>query len=317
MTTKTSSLSVDTKDAGKRLDALLASRFPEHSRSYFQALIAKGGVFVGSKGVKKKDYRVRAGEEIEVRFTEPEKPNLAPDPTVPFRVVHDDPDFAVIEKPAGVVVHPSDTHKKGTLVNGLLARWPELMGVGEDPLRPGIVHRLDKETSGLMVIAKTKPLFAWLKKQFQGREVEKRYIALVHGAPKMAQGEIDVPIARAGQKQVAAGRAYKGFSGKAGKSRNARTGFKISASYGDFALVEAEPKTGRMHQIRVHLKHLGHPVVGDKKYASRRQLKLLPLGRHFLHAAFLAFSLPDGRKVEFSSPLPEDLQRTLDELRSF
>ena len=331
MTTKASSIKAEEKDAGTRIDTLLASRFPAYSRSYFQALIANGGVFVnphttrgvGVNGkVVEKDYRAHAGDTIKVNFEEPEKPSLEPDPSVPFRVVHDEPDFAVIEKPAGVVVHPSHTHKKGTLVNGLLAKWPEMKGVGDpstgsgqEILRPGIVHRLDKETSGLMVVAKTQPMFLWLKKQFQEGKVKKRYSALVYGVPKMAQGEIDVPIARMGQKQVAASRMHKGFSGKVGKSRNARTGFKISALYDGFALVEAEPKTGRMHQIRVHLKHLGHPVAGDKKYASRRQLKLLPLKRHFLHAGYLAFLLPDGRKVEFSSPLPADLEQTLEQLK--
>ncbi|MBI1755332.1 RluA family pseudouridine synthase, partial [Candidatus Azambacteria bacterium] len=281
MTTKAFSIKIGGADAKKRIDAHLASIFPDHSRNYFQTLIANGGIFVNGKSVKK-DYRVRVGDDVAIRFAATEEVDLSPDSAVPFFVVRDENDFAVVEKPAGVVVHPSHTHKKGTLVNGLLARWPQIKGVGDpstdsgqENLRPGIVHRLDKETSGLMVIAKTQPMFVWLKKQFKEGLVSKRYYALVVGRLREKEGVISAPIGRIGTKQAVIIPLHKGFSGKAYKSRNATTGFKVSAFYKGFTLVEAQPKTGRMHQIRVHFKHLGHPVAGDKKYASRKQQKSL------------------------------------------
>ena len=203
-------------------------------------------------------------------------------------------------------------------MNGLLARWPELRDIGEDPLRPGIVHRLDKETSGLLVIAKTQLMFEWLKKQFRDRNVTKTYIALVSGRITKSEGEITVPIGRLKAKQIAVSppstNRNKRVSGNVNKSRNASTGFKILGFYDGFTLVEAYPKTGRMHQIRVHFKYLGHPLAGDKTYASRRVLNTLPLSRHFLHASALSFSLPGGQKAAFFSPLPEDLSEVLQEL---
>lgn len=312
MTIPTSSFKVERKNARTRIDALLVSFFSHlYSRGYFQVLIAKGSVFVNGKSVQK-DYRVREGDEVSVRLLAPEAISLLPDPAVPFAVVYDGDDFAVIDKPAGVTVHPSVTCKKGTLVNGLLARWPCIKRVGEDSMRPGIVHRLDKETSGLMVIPKTQPMFLWLKKQFKEGLVTKRYLALVTGKLLKKEGEITAPIGRLGMKQVVVSAAHhKGLSGKAYKSRFASTGFKVSAFYDGFTLVHAYPKTGRMHQIRVHFKHLGHPVAGDKKYASRARQKLLPLARHFLHAEYLAFFLPDGKKAEFLSPLPNELRNVL------
>ncbi len=296
-----------------RIDALLAVFFSQYSRAYFQALIAKGNVSVNGKNIKK-DYRVRGGDEVSVQFSALEEISLLPDSSVPFSVVYDGEDFAVIDKPAGVVAHPSHTYKKGALVNGLLARWPEIKGVGEDPLRPGIVHRLDKETSGLMVIPKTQAMFLWLKQQFKEGLVSKRYIALVIGRLPKEEGEIIVPIGRAGIRQVVMSARRKGLPGKARTFRFASTRFKVSARYDGFTLVSVYPKTGRMHQIRVHFKHIGHPVAGDKKYASRARQKLLPLKRHFLHAEHLSFFLPDGKKAEFSSPLPEELRGVLNGL---
>lgn len=313
MTIRISFIKVDAADAGARLDIFLVSRFPARSRSFLQHLIEEGDVRVSGARAKK-HYQIKTGDVIEIHFKEEEQADLAPDPTVPFRVVHDEKDFAVVEKPAGVVTHPSATHKKGTLVNGLLARWPEIRGVGEDLMRPGIVHRLDKETSGLMVIAKTQAMFTWFKKQFQSRNVEKTYIALVAGRPAKSEGEITVPIGRLKAKQIAVSGTNKRVSGNVSKSRNASTGFKILEFYNGFTLVEARPKTGRMHQIRVHFKYLGHPLVGDKTYASKRVLGALPLPRHFLHASALSFPIPDGGKASFFSPLPADLKKVLEGL---
>ena len=313
MTIKTFSIRVEAGEAGTRLDKFLAKRFSDHSRNYFQQLIKKGKISV-NKNPADKDASLKPDDLVLGELEPVGEISIAPDDSVKFKVIYDAKEFAVVEKPAGLVTHPSATHKRGTLVNGLLARWPEIAGVGEDPLRPGIVHRLDKETSGLMVVAKTQPMYLWLKKQFQDRKVEKKYIALVFGKMSQKEGEISVPIARRKTKQIAIPDANKGFSGNAYKSRKASTGFKILDFYNDFTLVEALPRTGRMHQIRVHFKHIGHPLAGDKTYASKRVLSALPMERHFLHAGYLAFNLPSGEKAEFSSDLPADLKEILNGL---
>ena len=334
MTTKTFSINVGAGEAGTRLDKFLAKRFPDHSRNYFQQLIKKGKISVNENPADK-DASLKPDDLVLGELEPVGEISIAPDSSVKFKVIRDAKEFAVVEKLAGLVTHPSATHKRGTLVNGLLARWPEIAGVGEDPSRPGIVHRLDKETSGLMVVAKTQPMYLWLKKQFQDRKVEKKYIALVFGKMSQKEGEISVPIARHKTKQITVPVANKsstfllsikpntrcsgkvldkGFSGNAYKSRKASTGFKILDFYNDFTLVEALPRTGRMHQIRVHFKHIGHPLAGDKTYASKRVLSALPMERHFLHAGYLAFDLPSGEKAEFSSDLPADLKEILNGL---
>src|SRR3989344_4804818 len=332
MTTKTFSINVGASEAGTRLDKFLAKRFPDHSRNYFQQLIKKGKISVNENPADK-DASLRPDDLVLGELEPVGEISIAPDDSVKFKVIYDAKEFAVVEKPAGLVTHPSATHKRGTLVNGLLVLWPETAGVGEDPLRPGIVHRLDKETSGLMVVAKTQPMYLWLKNQFQDRKVEKKYIALVFGKMSQKEVEISVPIARHKTKQIIVHGANKV------KSRKASTGFKIlgfypvrssratvlwtralgasatsNGVYDGFTLVEVTPKTGRMHQIRVHFKHISHSLAGDKTYASRRVLSALPMERHFLHAGYLAFSLPSGEKAEFSSDLPADLKRVLAEL---
>lgn len=317
MTTQHFSIKVSQNEHGKRLDIVAGEYAPGYSRAHLQRLIENGSITVNGKAVKK-HYKVKNGDVVVLDIDAPETPNIAPDASVPFRVVFENDEYAVVEKPAGVVTHPSASHKKGTLVNGLVARWPEIAGVGEDPLRPGIVHRLDKDTSGLLVVAKTQPMFLWLKKQFHDRTVEKRYVALVAGSVGSAEGEIDVPIARSrsrkNPRQIAVSQANTRGAGKAHISRKASTGFKILHLYKNFTLIEAMPKTGRMHQIRVHFAHIGHPLAGDVKYAPKRVLSALPLERHFLHAAVLAFPLPDGAKASFSSELPSDLKRVLERL---
>jgi 23S rRNA pseudouridine1911/1915/1917 synthase len=310
MTTQRSSIKVAPAEAGERLDIFLVSHFPARSRSFLQQLIENGYVLVNGASAKKQ-YRIKTNDAIEVHLKDEEGARIEPDSTVPFRVIYDGKDFAVVEKPAGVVTHPSHAHKKGTLANGLLTRWPEIREVGEDPMRPGIVHRLDKDTSGLLVVAKNQAMFEWLKKQFQGRTVTKTYTALVAGKLAKSEGEISVPIGRLKARQIAISEAKLRDLKSVGKSRNASTGFKIIGFYDNFTLIEAYPKTGRMHQIRVHCKHIGHPVAGDKAYASKGVLKALPLARHFLHASALSFPLPNGEIASFSSPLPTDLLKVL------
>lgn len=297
--------------SGIRLDKFLAEQLIEYSRAYIQRMIEEGNISV-NEARKDKKYILKENDEIEVCFKEPEEISLEPDSLVKFKVVFENNDFAIIDKPAGLVVHPSDTHKKGTLANGLLAKWPKIKDVGEDIMRPGIVHRLDKDTSGLMIIAKTNESFFWLKKQFQEKKVEKKYLTLVFGQLKDKEGVISAPIARAGGKQVAIGRGR--VSKKAKKRREAETEFKVRKLFNEFSLVEAYPKTGRMHQIRVHFSSIGHPVVGDKKYASKKTFQKMPFYRQFLHSAEISFFVPDGRKVSFSSDIPEDLASFLETL---
>lgn len=317
MTIQKFSIKIGSDNQGERVDKFLSLEVKGYSRAYFQNLLKNGKINVNSKTAQK-DYILKAGDVVEGILEEPELVSLEPDSKVKFSVVFDGKDFAVIDKPAGLVVHPSHTHKKGTLVNGLLARWPEIRGVGEDASRPGIVHRLDKETSGLMAVAKSQPMFLWLKKQFQDRKVEKKYIALVYGNIIQNEGEITVPIGRLGVKQVAINSVNKGLLGNVNKkSRNARTGFKILARYHGFTLVEATPYTGRMHQIRVHFKYLGYPIVGDKKYAGNRVFKSITISRHFLHSSYLAFNLPSEERMEFKSELPGELQAVIDQLKRF
>jgi 23S rRNA pseudouridine1911/1915/1917 synthase len=296
------------EDNKKRLDKFLSENLPEHSRSYVQKLIEDGLVFVGGK-IKIKKYSLKEGEKIKVLLKEPEVVTLESDDSIKFEIIFENKDLAVISKPAGLVVHPSDTHKKGTLVNGLLAKWPEIKSVGEDKMRPGIVHRLDKETSGLMVIAKTNEMFIWLKEQFKERKVTKKYLVLVFGSLKEKKGEISAPIGRVGMKQVTLkrGRAYK----KITKTREAKTEYKVLEELGGYSLVEVSPKTGRTHQIRVHFAHIGHPVVGDKKYASKKMTEKKPLKRHFLHAFELDFFMKNGKKVHFEVGIPNDLKKVL------
>lgn len=309
-----SSINISPDEQGKRLDLVLAAHVPEYSRAHIQRLIEGGYVTVNGKSVKK-HYWVKTGDVVAVSWQKQETPSVAPDTSVPFRVVFENDEYAVVEKPAGVVTHPAVSHTQGTLVNGLLARWPEIVGVGDDPLRPGIVHRLDKDTSGLLVVAKTQAMFTWLKKQFQDRTVEKTYIALAAGKVGKNEGEIDIPIARSrnkkNPKQIAISSLNAGGLKKDYRSRNATTRFKILHFYKNFTLVEAMPKTGRMHQIRVHFAHIGHPLAGDKKYATKRVLLALPISRHFLHAATLSFPLPDGTIASYVSELPPDLKTAL------
>lgn len=310
MTIHPFSITTTEAEKGKRLDKVLALTIQGYSRNTLQKAIEAGEVLVNGKKAEK-DYILKIGDIIKGSLVGVEEPSVYPDTSVPFSVVFDSSDFAVIDKPAGVVVHPSYTHKKGTLVNGLLALWPEIKNVGEHSFRPGIVHRLDKETSGLMVIAKTNEMFNWLKKQFKEYTIEKRYTTLVFGKMIKSEGEINASIVRDKMKQVVVSHENKGFLGNDDKSRKARTGFKILHKYKHFTLVEALPKTGRMHQIRVHFKHIGHPVVGDKKYTPKKLLDSFPLERQFLHATQLSFFLPDGKKVSYTSKLPHELEKAL------
>ncbi|MBU4369127.1 RluA family pseudouridine synthase [Patescibacteria group bacterium] len=318
------------ENQGSRLDKFLAGKMPEYSRAWLQKLIKEKDILVNpstssGQAAIKASYKLKTGDSVVGKVFPPPEISIAPDPEIKFKVVYEDKDFAVIEKPAGLVVHPSASHKKKTLVNGLLARWPEIKNVGENPLRPGIVHRLDKDTSGLMIIVKNNEAFFYFKNLFKNRQIEKKYLALVFGKIKPPEGLIDIAISRS--KTIPARQA----AAKTGeKSRKAVTYYKALKYFIDdagagYTLLEAAPKTGRMHQIRVHFFTLGHGIAGDKVYKKRRMSgfarsrvagKLVcELSRHFLHANFLGFVSPSGKNLEFISSLPEELKNFLEKLK--
>jgi 23S rRNA pseudouridine1911/1915/1917 synthase len=297
---------------GVRLDRFLTSVLPDQSRSHIQRLIKEGAVRVGGSGAKP-NQPVKTGQVVTVDIPEPVDPTPRAE-QLPLPILFQDRDVIVIDKPAGMVVHPAAGHASGTLVNALLHHVDDLSGIGGEK-RPGIVHRLDRGTSGLMVVAKHDAAHAELARQFQDREVEKEYIALVWGEV-MAGRRIDAPIGRDPANR-------KKMSARARRARSAVTRIAGAEHFGRLVtLARVAIQTGRTHQIRVHLSAIGHPIVGDSLYGGvhRRvpgDLRAVThLERPFLHAARLAFTHPsENRRMEFVSELPDDLQRVLDELR--
>ncbi len=297
-------LVVASAGAGERLDRWLASQLPHHSRSEIQRWIGDGLVTVGER-IQKASYRVAAGDVVSVSVPPPADYQVEPEP-IPLQILYEDADLLVIDKPAGMVVHPAAGNWRGTLVNAVLHHCPDLEGVG-GVHRPGVVHRLDKDTSGLILVAKNDRAHRALQAQFKRRDVHKTYLALVHGAVSPPEGEIQAPIGRDP-------RHRKRMAVLPG-GRPAVTRYSTSGYYGRHTLLACYPLTGRTHQVRVHLAHIGHPIVGDAVYGRRRPS--VPCPRQFLHAQRIRFRLPaTGEEVEFTSPLPADLQAVLDALAS-
>ena len=302
-------LTVDQAGAGARLDRWLTDRLPELSRARLQALIASGHVRVDGK-TPKAAHRLRAGETVEVEIPPPAPEELVPEPSA-LQILYEDEHVLVLDKPAGLVVHPGAGHARGTLAAALLAHAPGIAGVG-GPRRPGIVHRLDKDTSGLLVVAKTKTAYDALVAELGRRDVTRRYLAIVHGRVGAAAGVVDKPIGRHPHDRV------KMAVRPAGRGKRAVTRYRVLERFVGFTLLEASLETGRTHQIRVHLASLGHPVAGDPVYGGRRRPPLpVPIDGYALHAAALAFTHPvTGRRVEFASPLPARMERFLSHLRN-
>jgi 23S rRNA pseudouridine1911/1915/1917 synthase len=298
-----------------RVDAWLVRRLADLSRARLQALIEKGLVLVDGRATRP-STRLRPGQAVTVLLPAPE-PALPRAEDIPLEVLHEDASLLVVNKPAGLVVHPGAGRPGGTLVNALLGRVRDLSGVG-GVLRPGIVHRLDRGTSGLLVVAKDDAAHRALVRQFASRAVEKEYLALVLGVPDQASGEIDRPI---GRDPVHRQR----MSVRAPRGREARTSWRIEERFDGAALLRVRIHTGRTHQIRVHLASIGHPVAGDPLYggtrtpSSRRgeaRAALASLERPALHAARLAFRHPaTGERREFATPLPPDLAGVVGRLR--
>ncbi len=295
-------------ESGQRLDlAVLRQLGDRLSRSQLQTLIKNGAVQVDGQQ-RKAGERLRGGELIVLQLPGPDDtPGVLPEP-IPLQVLHEDEYFAVIDKPAGMVVHPGDHNERGTLVAAALARWPELSDMPGEPKRAGVVHRLDKDTSGLILLALQDSARRHLMRQFQERRVSKRYLTLLERCPPVREGIIDAPIGRDPRQRQRMAVVARG--------KSAISDYRVlePGLTGGRALVEVRPHSGRTHQIRVHMAHIGCPIVADSVYGLRKQR--LPLARQFLHAAGLTFTHPTGHEeLSFQSPLPADLQALLDDLR--
>ncbi|MBA2732088.1 MAG: RluA family pseudouridine synthase [Acidobacteria bacterium] len=301
------------EDAGQRLDAYLAAHINDWSRARIQRLIEDGDVLVGGLTIKS-SYKLRAGDEIEVELTPAASTEFTPE-NIPLEVVYEDDDLVVVNKSAGLVVHPAAGISSGTLANALAFHFQQL-STHAGAARPGIVHRLDRDTSGLIVVAKTETAHEKLADQFREREVFKSYVALVHGRIEPESGSIDQPIARDPRNRTRMAIVRGG--------RPSLSLYRVRRSFERFTLLDVEIKTGRTHQIRVHLQWLKHPVVGDAVYGDGRdktiqdtqlRARINAVGRQFLHAEQLGFRHPrTDEALRFTAPLPDDLTKLLNEL---
>jgi 23S rRNA pseudouridine1911/1915/1917 synthase len=304
---------ISESDCNRRLDTYLAAQIQGWSRARLQRLIEEQDILVNGKPAKP-SYKLRTADEIEVELTPAPGSNFTPE-NIPLDIIFEDDDIIVINKPAGLVVHPAAGVHSGTLANALTYHFQQL-STRAGRVRPGIVHRLDKDTSGLLVVAKTESGHENLADQFRAREVFKSYVALVYGVVKQESGRIEQPIARDPRNRTRMSVVPGG--------RGALSLFKVRRSYDSFTLLDVELKTGRTHQIRVHLSWLKHPVVGDELYGGGREnnlqdvkirAQIRKLNRQFLHAEQLGFRHPKtGEPMQFTAPLPTELAQLLEEL---
>jgi len=287
-------------ESGMRLDKYVAEERPELSRSHVQKLISDGLVTVNGRPAKG-SQKLKVGDRIGVVVPEPATSSVEPE-EIPLDIVYEDGDLLVVNKPAGLTVHPAPGHPSHTLVNAVLGHYPDLQGVAGST-RPGIVHRLDKDTSGLMVVAKKQAAHQGLSGQIRARSVTKRYLVLVHGHLAPSTGTIEAPIGRDPRNRKRMAVVTGG--------RESRSGYRVVRYLDNYTLLEVSLETGRTHQIRVHLAAIGFPVVGDETYGRRSPV----LKRQFVHACHLGFRLPStGEYVEFNSELPADLEEALERL---
>lgn len=309
----------DKQYVGERVDIYVVRRFPRYSRSLIQNLIAEGKITVNGRVIKQ-NYRVKLNDEIEIIFPRLIKPHLIPE-DIPLNIIYEDDVILAVNKPAGMIVHPAGRYRKGTLINALLSHCKmELEEISEDVYRPGIVHRLDKDTSGVLLCAKTLQAYNFLKEQFERRTVSKEYLALVEGTPRFEKDKIAGALGRSA-------RDFRRVSVKEG-GKEAETIYEVLKSFGRFSIVKAIPKTGRTHQIRVHLSSIGCPIVCDVLYGRRRELYLWDitgeepvqldldkkplLNRQALHAFRLKIKHPlTNKEMTFVAKLPDDLKRVI------
>jgi 23S rRNA pseudouridine1911/1915/1917 synthase len=296
-------ISATSGDAGKRLDLVLHERMPEYSRSRIQDWVRNGRVMVNG-GKVRASYLVHAADAIQVTPAEPPPLNAVAE-DIPLAILYEDSDLVAVDKPAGMVVHAGAGVHSGTLVNALVHRFGALSGLG-GASRPGIVHRLDRFTSGVLLVAKNDAAHQALAAQFSGREVEKVYLALVHGVVKQEHGRIERPIARDPVRRTR-------MTARLDEGRAAWSEYRVLRRFSRFTLLEVRIGTGRTHQIRVHLSSIGHPVVGDTLYGAPAKVEgMPPLGRYFLHAHRIRFRQPStGVKTVVTSPLAPELEAWL------
>lgn len=295
---------VSTENKGQRIDKLIPSFDDEWSRSQVQSWIKDEHILVNGESVKG-NYKVSEDDEIVVMIPEPETLEVVAE-DLNLDIVYEDRDVLVVYKPRGMVVHPAPGHPSGTLVNGLMHQVKDLSGIN-GVIRPGIVHRIDKDTSGLLMVAKNDRAHESLVKQLQAKTVNRRYNAIVHGNIQHDVGTIDAPIGRDKQDR-------QNMTVTDDNSRDAVTHFRVLERYDHYTYVECQLETGRTHQIRVHMKYINHPVAGDPKYGPRK--KSLPIDGQALHAGVLGFRHPVTEEwLEFSRPVPEDMERLLKRLR--
>ncbi len=298
MTTK---IELTVEATGGRLDKYIADH-TDLSRAHIQKLIREGKILIGGRTARPK-RNITVNERITIEIPAPEMIDVQPE-NIPLQIVYEDNDVLVVDKPAGLTVHPAAGNWTGTLVNAVLAHCPDLMGI-KGTQRPGIVHRLDKDTSGLIVIAKNDTAQLSLSQQIKDRKIIKKYVTLVHGILTPEEGAIEGPIGRHPRDRKKMAIVSNG--------KDARTVYSVREYIDDYTLIDISTETGRTHQIRVHLSSIGHPVVGDSTYGGKSMF----IKRQFLHASKLGFKLPSNDNFkELESPLPFDLEKTLENVRS-
>lgn len=294
-------------DQVQRLDKFLVGCLPEYSRSRLQALIKDGYVRVDGQVTYKTGQKLDEGARVELQVPPPEPGYLTPE-SIPLEIIFEDDDVIVVNKQAGMVVHPAAGHASGTLVHAVLGHAPEIEGIGGER-RPGVVHRLDKNTSGVIILAKNDIAHRWLQDQFRSRKVEKTYLALVDGTPPTPRGRVEAPVGRDRHNRVQMAIVVPD------KGRAAISEYNTVESFPKHTLLEVHPITGRTHQIRLHMDFLGCPIVGDTTYGWQKSS--FPIKRHFLHASRLRITLPrDDGPQTFEAPLPAELVRVLETLRA-
>ena len=297
---------VDASTSGKRLDAAIAMNMSDYSRSFVQKLIEQGNVLLNGKDCNKKT-KCNVGDEISVLIPEPETLDVEPE-NIPLEIVYEDNDVLVVNKPAGMVVHPAPGNPNGTLVNAIMYHCGDNLSSINGVIRPGIVHRIDKDTSGLLMVAKNDKTHAGLSQQLKDHSLTRRYMAIVYNNIKEAEGTVDAPIGRDPANRLRNAVVYQ-------NSREAVTHYHVLERFGDFTLIEAVLETGRTHQIRVHMTHIKHPLLGDELYGPQKKNKL-GASRQMLHAGVLGFVHPGtGEYIEFQVDPPEDFQKVLTKLR--
>ncbi len=289
---------VGQKEAGNRLDQLLVKKLPGESRTHIKRIIEEGFITINAKP-NKAHYNVKAGERIEIRQAPPVSTDVIPQ-RIDLQILYEDDDILVINKPAGLLVHPTGRRRYGTLVNALVYHFGQLPSLGGQE-RLGIVHRLDEGTSGVMVVAKTEMALRDLSAQFKKRKVKKEYMALVKGVVELDEGIIDVPIGRHHEKRQRMTVRYV-------SSKTAETYWKVIERFKNSTLVSLMPRTGRTHQLRVHMSHIGYPILGDKEYGT-----MAPIGHQALCACYLGFTHPANKSfMEFKVDLPSDFKKLLE-----